>query len=310
MTTPDAAPLPRHLHATLDKHVGPVHVATYAKGTAKYVLTGGADRSVRLWNPLTAAEIKAYKGHGYEVLSIAVTPDNSQFASSGGDRTAFVWDVQSGETTRRFQGHMGKVNAVCFNSDASVLASASYDQRVRLWDMKSQSRTPIQTLEDARDSVTTVCITPTEIISGSVDGHVRTYDLRQGQLRSDYIGHPVTSIVPTKDGSTLLVATLDSSIRLLDCSNGTVLNTFKSHVNDSYRTRACFGHGEATVVAGDENGQVWCWDLVTGNAVAPNPPPKAHNKVITWTEHHPTQQDEMITASADGTVKVWKYPSS
>lgn len=69
------SPLPRNLHATLDKHVGVVHVATYAKGTAKYVLSGGADRTIRLWNPATANEIKVYKGHGYEVLSIAVSVD-------------------------------------------------------------------------------------------------------------------------------------------------------------------------------------------------------------------------------------------
>ena len=38
----------------------------------------------------------------------------------------------------------------------------------------------------------------------------------------------------------------------------------------------------------------------------PNPPPKVHHKVITWTEHHPTDSEEMITASADGTVKIWR----
>lgn len=38
----------------------------------------------------------------------------------------------------------------------------------------------------------------------------------------------------------------------------------------------------------------------------PNPPPKVHNKVITWTEHHPSDAGEMVTASADGTVKVWR----
>jgi len=72
MAANSLTPLPRYLHATLDKHTGIVHVATYAKGAAKYVLTGGADRIIRLWNPSTATEIKAYKGHGYEVLSIAV----------------------------------------------------------------------------------------------------------------------------------------------------------------------------------------------------------------------------------------------
>jgi mitogen-activated protein kinase organizer 1 len=41
----------------------------------------------------------------------------------------------------------------------------------------------------------------------------------------------------------------------------------------------------------------------------PNPPPKAHEKVITWTEHHPTDAGEMITASADGTCKVWRHPN-
>jgi hypothetical protein len=41
----------------------------------------------------------------------------------------------------------------------------------------------------------------------------------------------------------------------------------------------------------------------------PNPPPKAHNKCITWTEQNPVEAGEMITASADGDVKVWRYPS-
>ena len=31
-------------------------------------------------------------------------------------------------------------------------------------------------------------------MSGSVDGHVRTYDLRKGELRTDYIGRTYTRI--------------------------------------------------------------------------------------------------------------------
>lgn len=73
---------------------------------------------------------------------------------------------------------------------------------------------------------------------------------------------PVTSVVPTRDSSTLLVTTLDSSIRLLDRANGTVLNTFRGHENESYRTRAAFSHAEASVLCGDEQGRVWSWDLV------------------------------------------------
>ncbi|KAH8093913.1 nuclear mRNA splicing protein [Cristinia sonorae] len=302
--------LARTLHTTLGNQKGSVHVARYAKGSAKYVLTGGQDRTVRLWNPSLETEIKAYAAHGYEVLSISVSHDNSKFVSSGGDRQVFLWDVVAGTTIRRIPGHMGKINAVEFNDDASVVASGSYDSTVRLWDLRSQNRQPIQTLEEARDAVQALHVGQGIIISGSVDGHVRTYDLRMGQLRIDFIGHPVTSVVPSQDNQTYLVTTLDSHIRLMDASTGKMLNEFTGHSITSYRCRACFGHAEATIVAGDENGMVWAWDLVDAKPLSPNPPPKVHNKVITWTEHHPVEDGEMITASADGTVKVWRHPTA
>jgi mitogen-activated protein kinase organizer 1 len=71
---PSRGPLPlaRTLHSTLTNHKGAVHVARYAKGSAKYILTGGQDRTVRLWNPNLGTEIKTFSAHGYEVLSISV----------------------------------------------------------------------------------------------------------------------------------------------------------------------------------------------------------------------------------------------
>lgn len=262
---------------------------------------------MRLWNPDSGAEIKTFEAHGYEVLSISVSHDNAKFASAGGDRSVFVWDVATGVTNRRLAGHMSKVHTVEFNTDASVLASGSYDATVRLWDLRSQSRVPIQILEEARDAVQTLHVDSTTIITGSVDGYVRTYDLRKGELRADFVGQPVTSVVPSVDATTLLVATLDSHVRLFDMATGKLLNKFTGHSHESYRARACFGYEDATVVCGDEDGRVWGWDLVDAAVLQPNPPPKVHNKVITWIEHHPSEAGEMITASADGTVKVWRH---
>jgi mitogen-activated protein kinase organizer 1 len=49
-------------------------------------------------------------------------------------------------------------------------------------------------LEDARDSVQTLYVGGASIMTGSVDGHVRTYDLRKGELRADYIGRMFTPV--------------------------------------------------------------------------------------------------------------------
>ncbi|KAL9711989.1 hypothetical protein Ac2012v2_005064 [Leucoagaricus gongylophorus] len=300
--------LARTVHATLSSHKGPVNVARYSKGSAKYILTGGQDRTVRLWNASLGTEIKTFIAHGYEVLSITVSNDNAKFASSGGDRSVFLWDVTTATTIRRLSGHMGKIHVVEFNEDASVVASGSFDATVRLWDLRAHNRSPIQTLEDAKDTIQTLHVGSSSIVTGSVDGFIRTYDLRKGELRSDFIGQPVTSVVPTQDGQTLLVTSLDGHIRLMDMSTGKMLNDFTGHTNSSYRCRACFGRAEDSVVCGDEKGMIWAWDLLDAKLLDPNPPPKAHSKVITWTEHHPSDSNEMITSSADGTAKVWRNP--
>lgn len=49
-----------------------MHAVRYSKGSAAYVLSGGQDRTVRLWNPKLGTQIKAFEGHGYEVLAVSV----------------------------------------------------------------------------------------------------------------------------------------------------------------------------------------------------------------------------------------------
>lgn len=54
------------------------------------------------------------------------------------------------------------------------------------------SKAPIQTLAEAADSITSIAVSPsphhTEILASSVDGHVRSWDLRMGKVVEDLIG--------------------------------------------------------------------------------------------------------------------------
>ncbi|BGP57087.1 hypothetical protein JCM8202_006317 [Rhodotorula sphaerocarpa] len=292
---------PSHLQFELDAHKGAVHTAVYNAG-ASYILTGGADKQIRLTNAKSGAQVKVYSGHGYEVLGIACSYDNTRIASCGGDRSVFLWDVSSGDIIRRFSGHVGKINTVAWNADASVLASGSFDTSVRLWDVKSQNRTPLQILEEARDSITSIQIKNHLVCTGSVDGRVRTYDLRMGQLQSDFFDQPVTSLSFTADSSLVLVSTLDSTHRLLDLKHGTAVQSFTGHKNTSYRSQSCFGAREETVICGDEDGKVFGWDMEEGTLLGK--PFKAHERAVLWTTHHP-KEPQLITAGSDSKVKVW-----
>jgi mitogen-activated protein kinase organizer 1 len=204
--------------------------------------------------------------------------DNARFASVGGDRSVFLWDVTTAKTIQRFsgpKGHSSRINTVCFaGTEDSVLISGSFDASVRIWDTKSSAQKPIQVLSEAKDSISCVLVNRNggyEIVTGSVDGRVRYYDLRMGRMDTDVLPGPVTSLAAMRGGEAMLVGTLDGRIRLIDRSGGGCLMTYKGHVNAEFRIRSAFGGKEAWVLSGSEvegeDGQVWVWDTVSGEVV-------------------------------------------
>lgn len=312
--------LPTLLVQTLpNAHKGPINVVRY-NSLGRYLLSGGSDRSIRLWNATSGSgaeeAIHTYTEHTHEVLALDISKDNSRFVSGGGDKSVFVWDVASGSVVRRFGGHMGKINDVRFggkDADASVIVAGGFDGVVRVFDLRAQGAwRPIMELKEAKDAVTSLVVRDDRIWSGSVDGVLRCYDLRSGQLRADTFAAPITSITPSRLGSSVLIATLDSTVRLLDTRDGTLLQTYKGHKHESYRCKATFTNDEDGVVIGDEDGNLVGWDTVTAEKIAVGLKGEAaHAKPILWVEHNPdtsSQGSEIVTASGDGVVKVWRTP--
>ena len=86
-----------------------------------------------------------------------------------------------------------------------MVVSGSFDTTVRLWDCKSQSTKPIQVLEEAGDSVSSVHVVGWEVVTGCVDGRVRVYDLRMGMVFVDVIGRKVHRLCLSIRGILMLI---------------------------------------------------------------------------------------------------------
>ncbi|KAI4271332.1 MAG: hypothetical protein L6R35_006544 [Caloplaca aegaea] len=184
----------------------------------------------------------------------------------------------------------------------------SFDATVRLWDCKSQSTKPIQVLDDSKDSVSSLHVLGHEVVTGSVDGRMRLYDLRMGMMYADTIGpfpaysDPITSVQQTSDGNAVLVSTLDSTIRLMDKSNGQMLQSYKGHLNKDYRIRSCLGPGDSMVISGSEDGKIYAWELFTGKVFETL---SAHDAKVASAVTCNVLRNEFASAGVDGSVIVW-----
>ena len=323
--------IPSHLLNTLTSHSAPINAISFSSLGGTYILTGSSDRQVHLSRtepanpdkPSTA--IQRYASHGYPVLDIAVSQDNQLFASVGGDRSVFLWDVRNAEgTLRRFgsntnAGHTSRINCVAFTGqDDSVLVSGGDDRSVRIWDMKSRDPKPIMVLEEAKDGVSSLAVLGNgyEVVSGSIDGRVRSYDIRMGRVTVDTMPGPVTSLEVSRDGKMLLVGCLDGKLRLIDRSNGACLRAMPDqgqevgYKNESLRLKSCFAMHEAIVLSGSEaDGRVRGWDVLSGKCVATieTSPPGKVVSVVEWREGSRVERRQPLWAAggAEGIVRIY-----
>ncbi|EEB99099.1 hypothetical protein MPER_01283, partial [Moniliophthora perniciosa FA553] len=96
-------------------HSGPVYSVAFdpVGGSAappKYLLSGSADGTARLWSMDTMTDIAAYRGHENPVWDVKWSPMGIYFATASRDRTARLWSTDRTACLRLYAGHLGDVD--------------------------------------------------------------------------------------------------------------------------------------------------------------------------------------------------------
>ena len=229
---PNMSELPVRLQRILVGHRGCVNTVIF-NASGDYCLTGGNDKTVKLWNPHrnTPSEdthddpslssslschfassplprgllVKTYSGpHNKPVTAVAVSGDSERIASAGGDKMVFLWDVSTGATLRRIAGHTERVNAVAMNCRNDGSAHQGGQGRGQ-----SPGRAEV-------------------LFTGSYDGTVAAWDLRSSTRRpiQEMKGFKdsVTDIIVGKGNQLIICTSVDGCVRV---SHGSGRSVFK-----------------------------------------------------------------------------------
>ena len=59
----------------------------------KTIISGSADKTIRIWDTETEKEVRILTGHSNKILSIALSRDGKTIISGSGDSTVKIWNT-------------------------------------------------------------------------------------------------------------------------------------------------------------------------------------------------------------------------
>jgi WD40 repeat protein len=104
------------------------------------LIGGDEDGHVYVWDASNGTLLHRLPGHHGAIMSVALSPDGSQLATSAGfsgSGELIVWNALSGARVRDFVGHPGVVTAVAWSISGQQLISGGSDGMLRWWQVQS-----------------------------------------------------------------------------------------------------------------------------------------------------------------------------
>ena len=251
----------------------------------KWIVSASSDGTIIIWDTERGAIAHEWLAHHGPILGLSLSPDGRRLVSVGGvgHGALVVWDIS--DPIRRaasLEGHTQTLTACAWSQDGTLIASACEDGTVRVWDAQTFRDRDVLEPEEAG-----IPADP-QSLRFSADGRYLAWisKSRPGALGSDVcsLWRPFTGRQPKRLG------------RSSDPSHADVFNALSF---DPEGTRVATAR--ASAYGRVEEDVVQIWDVVTGAELATL---AGHTKDVTDVSFSPDGR-QVVSASADGTAKVW-----
>lgn len=228
------------------------------------IATNGPHATIRIRVRAVGSLINTFHGHTEKVQSLAFHPNGNLLFSGGLDQSVRVWDVTTGYLLRTLQGHTNAIHQLTASPDGTVVVSGHSDGTLGLWAVSAPQL--IQSQAGHAGSVQTVAFHPSGrmLASGGSDGVLQLWRVSRAKLTRDRKlqdpGGGVHRLAFSPSGQHLASSSEDQTIRIWDMNTGACLEVLRGHMR-SIRALA-FGAGDADLLSGSEDGQVYRWTIM------------------------------------------------
>jgi WD40 repeat protein/serine/threonine protein kinase len=286
--------------ALLSGHGDRVFTAAFSPDGAT-IVTASADKTARIWDARTGAEIAVLLGHSDRVFDAAFSPDGTRIVTASRDKTARIWDARSGAPLLVLTGHGDRVTSAAYSPDGKRIVTASWDKIARVWD--AQTGAPIRDLSGHSDVLYRAVYSPDgkRIATASQDKTARIWDAATGKQLAALIGHGdyVASVDYSPDGMQLVTASADKTARTWDAHSAVQLAVLAGHGDVVYS--AAYSPDGRHIVTASWDKTARTWDARSGSQIGVF---AGHGATVSSAAYAPGGS-RIVTASQDKTARIW-----
>ncbi|RVD80957.1 uncharacterized protein DFL_008840 [Arthrobotrys flagrans] len=272
--------------------------------SAKYLLSGSRDRSIKIWNIHTRRLVRSLTGHEGSVLCLQFddSPQEDVIFSGSSDTNVIVWKFSTGERLKTItKAHSESVLNLRFNK--KYVVTCSKDKYVKVW-----SRNELHYGAPAFDcAVRQIQLGNNRLIEPSqlphyiqLAGHARPMkDLPPLTLLHTLVGHNAAVNAIQLNDEEVVSASGDRMIKLWGLKSGNCEKTYVGH----NKGIACIQYDGVKIVSGSSDKTIRVWDKGSGAEIARL---EGHTGLVRTVQAGGPRNARIVSGGYDETIRIWR----
>lgn len=193
--------------------VGSLHFA----GDSKTLLTGSWDFTSRIWNVESGEPVGGPLRQASAILAATFSPNERRIATGSFERVVRLWNVENQSAIGEPWRADAPVDALAYSPDGKLLVAGCRHAIAPVWDISDDVHELRHRLQHEGNVTSVACCSDGRyIVTGSLDSHVRLWDLNSGELlaKTPFDDWPVLTVAFSSDSEKIATGHGDGSVRL------------------------------------------------------------------------------------------------